>query len=85
MKTTTLGLVWGRLSLISTAAFLTASAFALKLVEYFPVADDVCLAIIIPHVHPTTPISGGFCCRAVCVGMRPLVFWVLCVDMLQRQ
>ena len=38
MKMTTLGLVQGRLSLISIAAFWRASASALKLVEYFPVA-----------------------------------------------
>ena len=38
MKMTTLGLVRGRLFVISIAAFLRASASALKLVEYFPVA-----------------------------------------------
>ena len=38
MKMTTLGLVRGRLFRISIAALLRASASALKLVEYFPVA-----------------------------------------------
>ena len=42
MKMTTLGLVRGRLFLISVAAFLRASASALKLVEYFPVAMEIC-------------------------------------------
>ena len=42
MKMTTLGLVRGRLFLISIAAFLRASASALKLVEYFPVAMVIC-------------------------------------------
>ena len=42
MKMTTLGLVQDRLFLISVAAFLRASASALKLVEYFPVAMEIC-------------------------------------------
>ena len=41
VKMTTLGLVQGGLSLISVAAFLRASASALKLVEYFSVAQVV--------------------------------------------
>ena len=43
MKMTTLGMVWGRLSLIPTMAFLRASASALMLVEHFPVAMVVCV------------------------------------------
>ena len=46
---------------------------------------EVCLSIIIPDVHPTSLISGSFCCRTVCVDMDPLVFWVLGVDILQCQ
>ena len=37
MKMTTLGLVRGRLFVISIAAFFRASASALNLVEYLPV------------------------------------------------
>ena len=32
---------------------------------------------MVPDVHTTCPISGGFCCRAICVGVDLLVFWVL--------
>ena len=42
MKMTTLGLVRGKLLRISIAALLRASACALKLVEYFPVAMVIC-------------------------------------------
>ena len=42
MKMTTMGLIRGRLPLISVAAFLRASASALKLVEYVPVAMVIC-------------------------------------------
>ena len=62
MKMTRLGLVQGRMYLISTAAFLRASASAFKLVEYFPVAMVMCA---FPSLHlmytPSLPISGGFC------------------------
>ena len=47
------------LFLISIAAFLRASASALKFVEYFPVAMVICA--IVPDVHTTSPISGSFC------------------------
>ena len=75
---TTLGLVRGKLSLISVAAFLRASALKCG-------HGDVCHSIIVPNVHPTSQISGGFCCRTICVGVGPLVFWVLGVDILQSQ
>ena len=75
VKMTTLGLVRGRLFVISVAAFLRASASALKLVEYFSCGyGDLFNPIIVPDVHTTSPISGGFCCRSICVGVGPLVF-----------
>ena len=63
VKMATFGLVWGRLSLISTAASLKASASALKLVEYFPVAMVVCafpplyLMFTPPSPSRVTPVA----------------------------
>ena len=54
MKMTTLGLVLVKLSLISVAAFWRASASALKLVEYFPVAMVICAFPSLDNVHPTS-------------------------------
>ena len=86
MKMTTLGLVWGKLSLISMADFWRTSASALKLVEYFSSGyGDVCLLIIMPDVHPTSPFSGGFFYSYSFVGIGPLIFWVPGVDILLRQ
>ena len=54
MKMTTLGLVRGRLFHISVAALLRASASALKLVEYFPVAMLICTipSLYLMYMHP---------------------------------
>ena len=48
VKMSMLGLVRGRLFLISIAIFLRASASALKLVEYFSVAMVIC---VIPSLY----------------------------------
>ena len=54
MKMTTLGLVRGRLSLISIVTLLRASASASNLVECFPVATVMC-AFPSLHCIPTLP------------------------------
>ena len=64
MKMTTLGLVRGRLSVISFAAFMRASVFALKLVEYFPVATVMCAfpslyLMYTPHPPPSRMASAA--------------------------
>ena len=82
VKMTTFGLIRGRLFRISIAALLRASASALKLAKYFPVAMVICA---ISSLYATSPISGDFCCRTICVGVGPLVFWRRDVDIFQHQ
>ena len=78
MKMTTLGLVRG--------SFFESFSFCFEVGGIFSCGyGDLCNSIIIPDVHTTSPILGGFCCRAICVGVGPLVFWVLDVDILQCQ
>ena len=57
MKMTTLGLVRGRLSLISVAALLRASASALKVVEYLPVAMVMCAFSLLYLMYTQPPTS----------------------------
>ena len=57
MKMTTLDLVRGRLFRISIAALLRASASALKLVEYFPVAMVICAISSFYLMYTPPPLS----------------------------
>ena len=63
MKMTTLGLVRGRLFRISVEALFRASASALKLVEYFPVAMVICaipsLYLMYTPPHPSLVASAA--------------------------
>ena len=88
MKMTTMGLVLGRLSLISIAAFSRASASALKLVEYFPVAVMTCVSPSLYCMYPPQLPHLGWLllhnpmCRQRSTG---LLATILGADILQRQ
>ena len=81
-----IGLGWGKVVSDLNCCIFEGFGFCFKFGQLFSCAySEECLSIIVSDVLPTTPILGCFCCRAVCINMGPLVFWVLGIDILQRQ
>ena len=51
-------------------SFFESFGFCLKVGGIFSCGyGDLFNPIIVPDVDTTSPISGGFCCRSICVGV----------------